>query len=129
MTDAVAAQVRQITPFMHVSDIEAAVRFLTEIIGFEVLYQKSGYAYLQLGPAGLRVLEAEEGCAVQGSRGFRYYLDVDDVDAVYTSLRPKLATLPQSDVFGPIDQSYGQRELIILAPDGDLLVFGAAIKR
>jgi hypothetical protein len=28
---------------------------------------------------------------------------------------------------GPVDQQYGQRELMIRAPDGNLVVFGQAI--
>ncbi|MBY0420945.1 MAG: VOC family protein [Parvularculaceae bacterium] len=124
---AVAAEVRQITPFMHVADLEAALAFLTGVVGFTVTYREPGYAYLTLGPAALRVLESEEGAAQTGTRGFRYYLDVADVDAVFTALKPRLATLPERDVVGPRDQPYGQRELILLAPDGDCLVFGSPI--
>jgi hypothetical protein len=35
--------------------------------------------------------------------------------------------LPHGDVHGPVNKPYGQRELCILAPDGDLVVFGQAI--
>jgi hypothetical protein len=35
--------------------------------------------------------------------------------------------LPAQDVHGPADKSYGQRELLILAPDGNLIVFGQAM--
>jgi len=31
-------------------------------------------------------------------------------------------------VVGPRDQPYGQRELMIRAPDGNLIVFGASIQ-
>jgi hypothetical protein len=36
-------------------------------------------------------------------------------------------TLPARDVHGPADKSYGQRELVVLAPDGNLIVFGHSI--
>jgi len=42
-------------------------------------------------------------------------------------LKPKLGTLPEGDVSGPMDQTYGQRELLVLAPDGNLIAFGQAI--
>jgi hypothetical protein len=32
-------------------------------------------------------------------------------------------------VHGPADKLYGQRELLILAPDGNLLAFGHAIDK
>ena len=50
-----------------------------------------------------------------------------DVDALHAELKPKLDTLPKGDVHGPADKGYGQRELIVLAPDGNLFVFGQAI--
>jgi hypothetical protein len=30
-------------------------------------------------------------------------------------------------VHGPADKPYGQRELLVLAPDGELIVFGMAV--
>lgn len=128
MTDAVASQVHQITPFMHVAALEPALKFLTEIIGFKVAFQQPGYAYLELGRAALRVMEAEEVRAEKFARSFRYYIDVADVDMVHAALKAKLATLPAGDVVGPRDQPYRQRELIILAPDGGCLVFGSPIR-
>ena len=128
MSSSFAHQVRQITPFMHVGDLEATLHFLTEIIGFEAVFRTPGYAYLTLGRAALRVLESEEGAATAPLDGFRYYIDVADVDVVHAALKPGLASLPVADVMGPIDQPYRQRELIIRAPDGGCLVFGAPIE-
>jgi hypothetical protein len=51
------------------------------------------------------------------------------VDAVHAQLKEKLDSLPPEDVHGPADKEYGQRELLIRAPDGQLLVFGAAIRK
>jgi hypothetical protein len=65
--------------------------------------------------------------APPGNRRFAYYIDVRDLDALHAQLKPKLDGLPAADVHGPVDQPYGQRELMILAPDGNLLVFGQAI--
>jgi hypothetical protein len=33
------------------------------------------------------------------------------------------------DVYGPVDESYGQRVLLVLAPGGNLLAFRQAIAR
>jgi len=49
------------------------------------------------------------------------------VDALYAELKPKLDLLPRGDVHGPADKEYGQRELALLAPDGNLIVFGHSI--
>lgn len=117
----------QITPFMHVRALGEAVAFF-ESLGFQATFRMEGYAYVEREGAAIRILEhgAPEEVA-EGKRSFRYYIDVRDVDQVHRELASVLATLPEGHVLGPIDQPYRQRELLILAPDGELLVFGAAI--
>ena len=41
----------------------------------------------------------------------------------------RLAALPPEDVHGPVNQAYGQREFLIRAPDGGILVFGQALQK
>ena len=117
----------QVTPFLHVPDLQKALDFFTDILGFAVPFRQDGYAYIHRETVGFRLLEAEEGEAAPGRRRFAYYIDVRDVDALYAELKPKLDTLPPSDVHGPVDKPYGQRELLVLAPDGELICFGMAI--
>lgn len=119
----------QITPFMHVPDFPAALGFFEDILGFETLYRMDDYAYVERDGAGIRILanRGEDG-APPGNRRFAYYLDVRDVDALYAELKPKLDSLPKADVHGPADKPYGQRELLVLAPDGNLIAFGQAIR-
>ncbi len=118
----------QITPFMHVEDVERAVAFFTEILGFEIGFRFEDYAYVHRENVGFRILQnrGSDG-APPGNRRFAYYIDVRDVDQLYAELKPKLDTLPKGDVYGPVDQRYGQRELLVLAPDGNLIAFGQAI--
>jgi len=118
----------QVTPFMHVDDMEKALAFFNDILGFETLLRQENYAYLQRETVGFRILE-QRGAdgAPPGNRRFAYYIDVRDVDRLYAELKPKLDTLPKGDVFGPVNQPYGQRELLVLAPDGNLIAFGHAL--
>jgi hypothetical protein len=83
---------------------------------------------VQRETVGFRILQqtGDDG-APPGNRRFAYYIDVRDVDQLYAELKPKLDKLPKGDVYGPVNQSYGQRELLVLAPDGNLLAFGQAI--
>lgn len=117
-------QFEQVTPFLHVPDLQKALDFFTDILGFTVPFREEGYAYIHRETVGFRLLEAEQDQTAAGNRRFAYYIDVRDVDALYAELKPKLDTLPPGDVHGPADKPYGQRELLVLAPDGELIVFG-----
>jgi catechol 2,3-dioxygenase-like lactoylglutathione lyase family enzyme len=121
-------QFEQVTPFLHVPDLQKALDFFTDILGFTVPFRQDGYAYIHRETVGFRLLEAEEDQAAAGRRRFAYYIDVRDVDALYAELKPKLDTLPPGDVHGPADKPYGQRELLVLAPDGELIVFGMEVR-
>ncbi len=117
----------QVTPFLHVADLQKALDFFTDILGFTVPFRQEGYAYIHRETVGFRLLQAEECEVSPGRRRFAYYIDVRDVDALYAELKPKLDALPPEDVHGPADKPYGQRELLVLAPDGELIAFGMAI--
>jgi len=114
---------------MHVDSIESAVAFFTDILGFKVLHHHENYAYVQRETVAFRLMrnQGSEG-APPGNRRFAYYIDVYDVDQLYADLKPKLDTLPKGDVHGPVNQSYGQREFLVLAPDGNLIAFGQPIR-
>ncbi|HEX8224070.1 MAG TPA: VOC family protein [Allosphingosinicella sp.] len=120
----------QITPFMHVRELAPAVAFLEDVLGFETVVRMGDeYAYLEREGAGMRVLARGDAIVFPADCGrFAYYVDVRDVDSVFEALKGKLEALPEGDVHGPADKPYGQRELIVRAPDGQLLVFGAEIK-
>src|ERR1700712_4623322 len=105
---------------MHVEDLDGAVRFFEDILGFKALIHARDYAYLQRECAGIRVLKAPSSVGEKprsGTRAFRYYIDVKDVDRLFAELKPKLDRLPAGSVQGPVDQGYGQREFMVLAPD------------
>jgi catechol 2,3-dioxygenase-like lactoylglutathione lyase family enzyme len=120
----------QITPFMHVRDLEGAIGFMEEVLGFKTVLRIGGdYAYLDREGAGMRVLAYPDAYVFEGGRDrFAYYIDVRDVDALHAELKPKLDALPPEDVHGPADKPYGQRELLVRAPDGQLFAFGQSVQ-
>ena len=120
----------QVTPFMIVEDLERALAFFVNLLDFEVQLRVSDYAYVQRESAGFRIWQQKgKNAPPAGTRRFAYYIDVEDVDRLYTELKPKLDLMPKEDVHGPADKDYGQRELILLAPDDNLLVFGHALDK
>ncbi len=117
----------QVTPFLHVADLPKALDFFTGVLGFAIAFRDGNYAYIERESVAFRLLEAEPGCEPTPHGGFAYYIDVRDVDALYAELKPKLDGLPPKDVHGPADKPYNQRELLVRAPDGNLICFGMAI--
>ena len=119
---------RQVTPFLHVADLERAIAFFRDTLGFGEPYREANYAYIEREGVAFRLLEFDKDePAPAGTRRFAYYIDVHNVDELYAELKPRLDALPAGDVIGPVDQCYRQRELIVVAPDGNLLVFGQPI--
>lgn len=122
------ANIIQVTPFMLAPDLESALDFMVDVLGFKIDFRRGDYAYVSREGAGLRIMEAGPGNPfLPGTRRFAYYFDCRDVDALHAELKPRLDGLPTGDVHGPADKSYGQRELLVLAPDGNLIAFGQAI--
>ena len=120
----------QITPFMQVADVAAAVNFFVDVLGFKAHVNGPTYAYVQRETAGLRIMQASTSPGEEqppGTRAFRYYIDVENVDELYAEMKPRIDTLWKSQIYGPLNQPYGQREFMVIAPDGDLVVFGQSL--
>ena len=120
-------QFQQVTPFLHVADLEAALAFFTDVLGFNVPFREANYAYVHRENVGFRILEDAACDLPTPMRRFAYYIDVRDVDELYAELKPQLDKLPPGDVHGPADKPYRQRELLVAGPDGELIAFGMAI--
>lgn len=120
------SNIYRITPFMHVRDVKAAMAFFKDILGFKALpLPNQGYAFMHRDGIAIRILQSnDKDGGLPGNRRFAYYIDVEDVDAIHSEIKAGLDTLPHGDVMGPVNQPYGQRELMIIAPDGNVLVFG-----
>ena len=120
----------QATPFLHVPDLAQALDLFTRVLRFEIKFRAGNYAYLEREGAAMRLLE-EPGRDLLLERKFRVtvYIDVADVDALYSELASELAKLPEGDVEPPADQPWNQRELQVRLPDGQWLTFGQPVAR
>ncbi len=122
-------KIHQLTPFLHVPDLEAALAFFCDTLGFERTYRESDYAYIGLESFGLRLLEEpRRKLTADGKARVAVYVDVSDVDALHARLSPALASLPPDRVEPLMDKPWGQREFQVRMPDGDWLSFGAPSK-
>ena len=113
----------QVTPFFFVQDLDEAVRFYKESLGFKLYVRYNDYAYLHRDGAGIRLLRGAAGPASTA------YFDVEDVDALWGEFRSRLGDELRNNPEGPRDQSYGQREFTVFSPGNHTLFFGQEIFR
>ncbi|MGD9802770.1 MAG: bleomycin resistance protein [Hyphomicrobiaceae bacterium] len=118
----------QITPFVPCTSLEPQVAFYRDVLGFTVGFQDGNYAFLRRDGVAVRLLEVDCDVNLRSpDREQSFYIDVDDVDALYAELAPQLAALPAGRVRAPFDQPYGQRELHVIDEDCSLIFFGQRI--
>jgi hypothetical protein len=121
--------VHQITPFLHVPDLAAALEFFCGTLPFQLKFRESNYAYVELEGCGLRMLEEPtRKLTPDGKARVSVCIDVSDIDALHAKLASSLALLPADRVEPLMDKPYRQREFQVRMPDGDWLTFTAPIR-
>ena len=110
-------------PVLHVSNSAAAEEFYCNRLGFRREFAhrpdatKPDPCYMAVTRDGVLVhLSSFSGDGVSGSV---VYLVVDDVDALHTEFVVKGVPIDP----GPVDQTWGTRELCITDPFGNRLIF------
>lgn len=121
-------KLHSITPFLRVPDADAAVKFFVGTLGFKIGFLAGAYAFVYRDNVAFRLIE-DETLPPRGSGRYTSYIDVDDADALYAELKPRLDQLPAGHVTPLCDQPYGQREFAVIGPDGDLIGFGSPIPK
>jgi len=120
----------QITPFVPCTDLARQIGFYQDILGFTVGFQADNYAFLRCDDVAVRLIEVDQDIDLHvPERENSFYIDVDDIDALYQSMKERLQTLPQERVKAPFDQDYGQREFHVTDEDCTLIFFGQAISK
>lgn len=110
--------VRKAVPCLKVPDMEAALAFYRDVLGFEVSDQldtegRPFWAQLTQGTAAIMISDR-----LVHDRPRLTWLYVDDADAAYAEIRAA-GGRPLS---GPEDEAHGCREFLIEAPDGEVYV-------
>jgi catechol 2,3-dioxygenase-like lactoylglutathione lyase family enzyme len=126
--------VTRVVPIIKVTDIERALAFYGSILGFTIDFRyatgRDGPVYAGMSRDGHPLhLSTFAGDGVLGSC---VYLYVDDVDELFWGLVKaglKTPGHPDSPVEeGPVDQTWGMREVYVRDPDGNTLRFGTRMR-
>lgn len=108
-----------ISPVFPVGDIDAAIRFYTEVMEFELDFHVANYAAVSLDGITLH-LSARRSHPPALGLGMAYVM-CDTVDDYYAGLVERGAVLEREIA----DTPYGMREFMVRDPDGNHISFGS----
>lgn len=116
-----------VTPFLRCANIDDAVHFFTVVLGFRLDAQEGHFARVSRDKVAFLLFGEGEQLPARGGGRYTSYIGVDDADALYAELKPRLDGLPPGHVNPPCDMEYGQRDFSVIGPDGDLIGFGSRL--
>jgi len=100
---------------LHVSDVERSLTFYRRLPDTTVLFHMpETFALLRIGTGRLGLLRDEK-------RAFHVEIDCDNLDATSTLLDEA-----GFEFDGPTTRSWGERDVQLFDPDGNLVEFGQA---
>lgn len=123
-------KLHQITPFVPCTRLQKQIAFYRDRLGFEVGFSADNYAFLRRDDVAVRLVEVSDSVDLNHpERQGSFYIDVNEIDALYAQMEPRLADLPAGRVRAPFNQDYGQREFHVIDEDCTLIFFGESLPR
>lgn len=121
---------KQITPFVPCTFLPKQLAFYRDVLGFKVGFEAEGYAFIHRDSVAIRLVEVSRDVDLSHpEREGSFYIDVEDIDALFAALKPQLDTLDPTRVRAPFNQDYGQREFHVADEDCTLIFFGQAVRQ
>ena len=100
---------------LHVADVERSLNFYNRLPDSSILFHMPGkFALLKVGSGRLGLLQDQ-------NRPFHVEIDCQDLDATCALLKES-GFEPE----GPTTRPWGQRDALVVDPDGNLVEFGQA---
>jgi hypothetical protein len=111
-----------LSPMVPSFNIKGTASFFTGLLEFKIARDDGNYSIVYKNDLTVHILRAGKDIGQM-----EFYLEVDDVDAVWSSIKDKLDGLK---VKAPFNQDYGMREIHIGVPHTNTLLFiGQEIKK
>jgi catechol 2,3-dioxygenase-like lactoylglutathione lyase family enzyme len=110
-----------LSPMIPSFHLKETAGFFTGVLQFEYALNSDNYIILHKNNLTVHLLPAGENIGQM-----EFYLEVDDVDAVWHSVKEKLQHIKHRE---PFNREYGMREIHIAIPQTNTLLFiGQEIK-
>jgi len=107
-----------VAPVFQVSNVESALKYYVEVLGFAENFRFGDYAGVSLGEACFHL----SGHSVHDRPlgGGTAYIFCDEVDTYCAEIKARGAVLKNE----PKDYDYGMRDFVVVDPDGNHIGFG-----
>lgn len=110
-----------LSPMIPSFSIKETAKFFKDVLQFVPVRDSETYAIFQKDSLTIHILRAGQDIGQM-----EFYLEVDNVDDLWATMKDKLSGLK---VRGPFNQDYGMREIHIGVPQTNTLLFiGQVIK-
>jgi catechol 2,3-dioxygenase-like lactoylglutathione lyase family enzyme len=120
-------RLKSIAPHFVVPDVVPSAEHYRDKLGFEILghfAKPPVFAMVRRDGLEIHLGKSDDGKAAPGSvhrdEGLDAYIWVDGVDALYEELKKRGANILE----GPVQRSYGCREIVVRDLDGFKIAFG-----
>jgi uncharacterized glyoxalase superfamily protein PhnB len=113
------AQFIQGAPVLHVPDVQAAVGYYRDVLGFASDFGDDLYAVVWRDNSAIHFVRGD-----RSPSGVHLFQWVRDVDACYEEIKARGAEIAAE----PEDQRYGIRDFNVRDPNGVSIVFGQDIE-
>ena len=104
-----------ISPIIPSFDLQITGIFFKDILNFEKVFDSGNYTIYEKNNLTVHILPAGENIGQM-----EFYLEVDDVDTIWNTIKDKISGLRVRE---PFDQDYGMREVHIEIPKTKTLLF------
>lgn len=127
----------KLVPELSVSDINVSRQFYTDVLGFNVEYERKEdkFVFLSLGEAQLMINQInghwETGrLEYPFGRGINFQIEINDIDTLVSRVKEN-GIIPFKDIFVSRykcdNVTYVEKEVLIQDPDGYLLRFSETL--
>ena len=104
-----------LSPMIPSYNMKETAAFFIDILGFDKLMYNDNYIVIQKDNLTIHILNAGTNIGEM-----EFYLEIDEIDALWESAKDKLAGLKVRE---PFDREYGMREMHIIVPHTKTLLF------
>lgn len=127
----------KLIPELSVRDIAKSIDFYTRVLGFNVEYQReeSKFAFLSFQGSQIMIEQVNDNWKTAKleypfGRGINIQIEMDDIDRLVEGLGKNnypIKVLPKENWYRKGNKLLGQKEFLVMDPDGYLLRFAQNI--